>query len=139
MGKRAEDAVMKHKSGYNCAQAVACAFADVIGMDEQEVFKLSEIFGFGMGSNEVCGAVSGMLMAASCLSSDGNLDAPATKKQTYQLARELQDEFKNMNSSIICRDLLGMNGQPKLRSCSGCVEDAAAILEARIAAAAEAK
>ena len=57
MGKRAEEAVKKHHSGYNCAQAVACTFSDVIGMDEKDVFRMSEGFGFGMGANETCGAV----------------------------------------------------------------------------------
>ncbi len=132
MGKRADDAVMKHSSGYNCAQAVACAFADVIGIDETELFKMSEGFGFGMGSNQVCGAVSGMLAAASTLSSDGNLEAPATKKKTYALMRELQQAFIDKNSSIICKDLLGGPDRPKLRSCSGCVEDAASILEEKL-------
>ena len=41
MGKRAEEAVKKHHSGYNCAQAVACTFSDVIGMDEKDVIRIS--------------------------------------------------------------------------------------------------
>ena len=40
--KKSEEAVMKHSSGYNCAQAVACAFADKIGVDEQELFRLAD-------------------------------------------------------------------------------------------------
>ena len=103
MGKRAEEAVRKHSCGYNCAQAVACTFADIMGMDEQDVFRLSEGFGFGMGASETCGAVSGMLMVASSVSSDGNLDAPATKQKTYRLMRELQEAFREKNSSTICR------------------------------------
>ena len=127
--KKSEEAVMKHSSGYNCAQAVACAFADKIGVDEQELFRLAEGFGLGMGSKQVCGAVSGMQMVASFLSSDGNLEAPKTKAQTYKVMRELQQEFLDKNSSIICEQLLGGPGQPKLRSCPGCVEDAADILD----------
>lgn len=133
MGERAEKAVMNHMSGYNCAQAVACAFADVLGVDEKELFKVAEGFGFGMGSKQVCGAVSGMQMAASFLASDGNLEAPATKARTYKLMRELQQEFIDKNTSIICAELLGGQGKPKLRSCQGCVEDAASILEAHLA------
>ena len=128
---KAEEAVGKHSCGYNCAQAVVCSFADKLGMDEQQLFKLSEGFGLGMGSKKVCGAVSGMQMVAGFLSSDGNMDAPATKAQTYKGMRELQQEFENKNSSIICEELLGGPGKPKLRSCPGCVEDAATILEER--------
>lgn len=129
MGERTEKALMNHMSGYNCAQAVACAFADAVGMDEKDVFRMSEGFGFGMGSKQVCGAVSGMQMIASCLSSDGDTDDPKTKGMTYKVMRELQQQFIDKNSSIICDDLLGGQGRPKLRSCPGCVEDAASILE----------
>ena len=58
MGKRAEEAVKKHSEGYNCAQSVACTFADLMGMDEKDVFKMSEGFGFGMGACETCGCHS---------------------------------------------------------------------------------
>ena len=132
MGKRAEQAVENHRNGYNCAQAVACTFADLMGMDEKDVFKMSEGFGFGMGACETCGAVSGMLMVSSAVSSDGNLDAPATKQKTYKIMRELQEAFREKNSSTYCRDLLGGKGRPKLRSCPGCVEDAASLLEEKI-------
>ena len=93
---------------------------------------MSEGFGFGMGANETCGAVCGMLMIASALSSDANLEAPSTKQKTYKLMRELQDAFREKNTSVICRELLGGKGRPKLRSCSGCVEDAATLLEEKI-------
>ncbi len=132
MGKKAEEAVVRHSNGYNCAQAVLCTFCDETGINEQEAFRLAEGFGFGMGNKEVCGAVSGMLMAASAMSSDGNLDKPATKQKTYKLMRELEEEFHNKNQSIYCRDLMGGPGQPKLRSCPGCVEDAASILEEKL-------
>ena len=46
-----------HNKGYNCAQAVACVFADELGMKESEVFRLMEGFGFGMGTMGTCGAV----------------------------------------------------------------------------------
>ena len=57
---RKEQAVMLHKSGFNCAQSVACSFCNVMGADPVETFKLSEAFGFGMGSMGTCGAVSAM-------------------------------------------------------------------------------
>jgi hypothetical protein len=44
---------------YNCSQSVAAAFADVIGKEEEEIFRLMSGFGFGMGGERsVCGAVS---------------------------------------------------------------------------------
>lgn len=130
MGKK-EEAAERHSKGFNCAQAVVCSFCDELDISEQEAFKMSEGFGFGMGAQEVCGAVSGMLMVASYLSSDGNLEKPATKQKTYKIMKELQEEFFNKNTSIYCRELLGGPGKPKLRSCRGCVEDAAEMLEAK--------
>ena len=44
---RAEKALAYHKQGYNCSQAVACAFCDKMGLDEVLVFKMMEGFGFG--------------------------------------------------------------------------------------------
>lgn len=40
MGKYAEKALELHAKGYNCAQAVACAFSDQVDMDEDQLFKL---------------------------------------------------------------------------------------------------
>ena len=35
METRVDKVAEKHKSGYNCAQAVACAYCDLIGIDEE--------------------------------------------------------------------------------------------------------
>ena len=51
-----------HLKGYNCAQAVALAFKEEIGLDEQTIAKTISGFGGGFGRlKEVCGAVSGMV------------------------------------------------------------------------------
>lgn len=51
--------------GYNCSQAVFLVFNDIMGLDKHTALKLSSSFGGGMGRlREVCGAVSGMFMAA---------------------------------------------------------------------------
>ena len=93
--------------GYNCAQAVAVAFADVTGMDKKEAAKLAAPFGGGMGRmREVCGAVSGMLMVLGTLYGYDNADADSKKKELYQQVQALAEQFKEENGSIICRDLL---------------------------------
>ena len=45
MDKHKEQALACHKKGYNCAQAVACAFAEELGRDEKEVTVLAESLG----------------------------------------------------------------------------------------------
>ena len=48
--------------GYNCAQSVALAYADITSLDEEMVAKITASFGGGMGRmREVCGSVSGMV------------------------------------------------------------------------------
>lgn len=129
MGNLAEKAVANHKKGYNCAQAVACAFCDKLGRDEKEVFELMEAFGFGMGTMGTCGAVSAMAAVAGMVESDGALDAPKTKKASYKAMKELTEKFLEKNGSIICREIKGVETKKVLRSCDGCVQDAAEIVE----------
>lgn len=130
MDKHAEQALAYHKKGYNCAQAVACSFAEELGCDEQELFRLMEAFGFGMGAMETCGAVSGMTAIAGLKESDGNLEKPGTKKKSYRVSKELIRRFREKNGSVICRELKGVDTKKVLRSCNGCIEDAAELAAA---------
>lgn len=129
MSDAAIKAIENHKKGYNCAQAVACAFCDRLGKDEKEVFEIMEAFGFGMGTMGTCGAVSGMAAVVGMVESDGALDAPKTKKASYKAMKALTEKFAEKNSSIICRKLKGVDSGEVLRSCSGCIEDAAELVE----------
>ena len=126
---RVEKALENHHKGYNCAQAVVCAFADVTDFTEDELFRLSEGFGFGMGTQGTCGAVSAMVFLAGLKNSKGVDAIPETnKKESYKLARELIESFEEQNKSVICKEIKGEN----LRSCDGCIEDAVKILEEKL-------
>lgn len=93
--------------GYNCAQAVAVAFCDVTGLDEKFVARLTSPFGGGMGRlREVCGAVSGMLFVLGQLYGYDAPDDDAVKKQLYSQVQSLAGKFREMNGSIVCRELL---------------------------------
>ena len=60
-----EKAIELHDKGFNCAQAVACAFAEETGIPEEILFAACEGFGLGMGGMAAtCGAVSGAVMLA---------------------------------------------------------------------------
>ena len=127
---RAEKAIENHTQGYNCAQAVLCAFHDKTEFTEDQLFRLSEAFGGGMGGTQgVCGAVSAMVFLAGLQESAG-LDAlPETnKKISYSFAAELMSEFEKMNQTTTCSRLKGES----IRSCDGCIEDAVKILEAKL-------
>lgn len=91
---RAERAAMLHREGYNCCQAVACVFADAVGVDEALLYRIGEGFGAGMGTGRgVCGAVSGAAMIAGLVHSDGNIADPGqTKKILNQSRRQYTEE-----------------------------------------------
>lgn len=135
MSERVNKAAELHKKGYNCAQAVACAYCDMVNADEKEVFRMMEAFGLGMGDMKcTCGAVSAMVALVGMKNSDANLDAPKTKGATYKQVKELTAKFREMNGSVICEELKGIETGKMLRSCPGCIEDACNIVEAYLTA-----
>ncbi len=100
------------EKGYNCAQSVLAAFCDVTGLDFETALKLSSSFGGGMGRlREVCGAVSGILMAAGLLYGYTDAKDDEAKSDHYRLVQALALRFKAENDSLICRDLLGMTAE----------------------------
>jgi len=147
MMNHSEKAAELFYNGYNCAQAIMVAFADVTGLEEAYAAKMISSFGGGMGRlREVCGAVSGMLMVAGILYGyDEPGEDDAAKKAHYQLVQDLCSRFREEAGSIICRELLDNppsdpNPSPRTaeyykdRPCARFVMLAARILDEYIAA-----
>ena len=129
MSTKAEQAITFHDKGYNCAQAVACSFCEEFGVDREEMFKIAEGFGFGMGIMDMCGALSGAFMLAGVKGSAG-IEAPGTTKaQPYQQTREMANAFKEKNGTYLCCELKGVADGNVRRSCPCCIEDACALVE----------
>lgn len=128
---KSELAVSKHRQGYNCAQAVACAFAEELGIDESTLYKLTEGFGAGMGTGcGVCGALSGAALVAGFTNSNGDIeDAGVTKGSTYKLVGKLQNEFLEKAGSIICKDIKSGVNRDHITSCAECIAIAAELVE----------
>ena len=100
--------------GYNCAQAVFAAFADEMNLSEKEALRIASPFGGGMGRlREVCGAVSGMFMVLGYLYGYDDAKDDAVKKELYSYVQSLADKFKDEYKTIICRELLGVDGAAK--------------------------
>ncbi len=139
-GKIAKELFLK---GYNCSQAVLGAFAEDYGLDLDTAMKLSSSLGGGMSRmREVCGAVSGMFLASGLEYGYDDPKASEEKADLYKLNQELASKFKEINGSIICRELLGLdvkkdtpnpeartNEYYQKRPCADLVEDAARVLE----------
>ena len=123
-------ALQLRQQGYNCAQSVACAYADDLPVNENLLFSLVEGYGAGMADTYgTCGALSGATAIISLLYSDGDLNNPQSKAATYKLVKILQSNFRQKNHSTICRTLKGIDSHEVLRSCPGCIEDAVEILD----------
>lgn len=141
--ERAEKAAQYFLEGYNCAQSVAMAFADLLGIKEKTAARMASGFGGGFGRlREVCGAVSGMVLVASALY---GYDTPDRTNQAacYQMVQTLCQSFQDKNGSMICREILknpptDPTPAPRTaqyyaqRPCARMVMDATAILAAYI-------
>ncbi len=128
--------------GYNCAQSVILAFHKELGIEKETAARLASSFGGGMGRlREVCGAVSGMLMAAGLLYGYSDPKDTVGKKEQYERVQKLAHTFGAHNGSIICRELLGLEQHSdaptpsartreyyQKRPCADLVADAADIL-----------
>lgn len=113
MEDHAQKAMELFKQGYNCSQAVFAAFSDELNIDMDTALKISSSFGGGMGRlREVCGAVTGMFMAAGMMYGYSDPADREAKKVHYKRIQELAAEFKAQNNSIICRELLGLAPGP---------------------------
>ncbi len=139
----AERAKALFEEGYNCAQAVFCAFDDVTGLDRDTSARLASSLGGGMGRlREVCGAVSGALLALGLLRGYSDPADPALKRDHYARVRDLAGRFRGRSGTILCRELLrdvpvtpGGDPEPRTpefyarRPCLRLIGEAAAILD----------
>lgn len=96
-------------SGYNCAQSVVGAFADLYGVPQETALKMSASFGGGIGRMRLtCGAASGMFMLAGLENGCDTIESPQKRAENYALVQELANEFKEVNGSLTCAELLGL-------------------------------
>ena len=95
MTEKQKAAVALFESGsVNCAQAVLCAFAPELHMDVDTLAHLASGFGGGVGRlRGMCGAVSGMCMAAGMLYGYGLNDTDEQKAATYAVIQQLVKAF----------------------------------------------
>lgn len=96
-----------HHEGYNCAQAVAGAFEDRLGLPRDSVLAAAGGFGGGLGGSheELCGAVSGGVMVLSLLAPYTGQRAEV-KKQVYALCGEFRRRFLDIFPTTRCGELL---------------------------------
>ena len=113
MGYR-ETAQCNADCGYNCSQSVFLTFCEELGLNPKIGLKLSGGLGAGFSRRgEVCGAVSGAIMALGL--HEGFYDpADAEGKEAFvKKVRAFMNEFEAKHGSIICRELLNFDINPE--------------------------
>lgn len=112
---RVEKAVGYFREGYNCSQSVFLAFADLYGVEKNLALRIASSFGGGIGRmRETCGAASGLFLLAGLME---GYTVPTDKEQknsNYKLVQQLAAEFREINGSIKCGDLLAGNLEKKI-------------------------
>ena len=112
---------LKHTS-CNCCQAVLCAFADEVGMTEDELKRIGAAFGVGMGCLEsTCGALIGAQMLMGMKKYQG--------RPMLRDAAGVLRQFESMCKATICKDLKGKDTDVVLCECDDCVRNAVEIME----------
>jgi len=107
---RVEKGEKSFLEGYNCSQSVVLAFIDDIKIDRDLACKLSSSFGGGIGRmREVCGVVSGMAFVLGFYFGTTEGKDAQGKMELYKKVQEVANKFKEINGSIICKELLGVN------------------------------
>ncbi|MBN1954823.1 MAG: C_GCAxxG_C_C family protein [Anaerolineae bacterium] len=143
---RADQAWETFQGPYNCTQSVFAAFAPGLGLEREAALRVASGLGGGVGclGSEVCGAVSGAVLAIG-LSRAYLPEDRAAREATYALVREFARRFRVLHGHLRCRDLLGLDiGTPEGRQaaldsglhdilCPRLVRDAAAIVEELLA------
>ena len=132
------------ETGCNCAQAVLCAYPELL--PRETAMKLGASLGGGIGRlREVCGAVSAMVLLAGLLYADADIPTHERKQAHYARVQELAHRFQTAHGSYLCRDLLAgvettPGGAPEARTaqyyakrpCAGLCESAAALFDAYV-------
>ena len=107
------EAKLLFEAHYNCAQSVFGPFADHFGLDREIAFRIATPFGGGIGhSGQLCGAVSGALMAIG-LARGITVYDQSQKEACYAMARAFLERFTAQHGSLTCPGLLGLDiGDP---------------------------
>lgn len=124
------------QAGFNCAQCALMAFCADTGLSEDEAAKVASAFGGGIaGSGNVCGAVTGMLMAAGLLMGAGADITPEKKEANGAIAAKLTERFTQLHGSLLCRELKKDRSREEAKPfCHELIRSAAQILDEELTA-----
>ena len=94
-----------HARGCNCCQSVLCTLGNYTGLPERTAIAQAVGFGGGMLTGNVCGAVTGAMMAIGLACTEG-VDPAAEKERGRGLCEALQAKFQERFGTLLCVDIL---------------------------------
>jgi len=100
MNEKLKQASEYFESGRCCSQSVLGVFCEKYGLDKETAFKISCGFGSGVRCADICGAVSGAVLAIGLKYGDN-------KEKCNLKTEEFIKLFRGKNKEIICRNILG--------------------------------
>lgn len=104
--KHIEKAQKLFAQKFHCSQAVLAAFAQELGITEEQALRLGACFGGGMCKGEVCGACAGALMALGLKYGQTKVGDTDTRLKTNDITVKYLNKFRDVNGSYLCKDLL---------------------------------
>lgn len=102
-----EKALQYFGNRFHCSQSVLAAYADELGLTQEQALKIAYCFNSGMRKGEVCGACSGALMVLGMKYGQYDKDDFESRKVADRMTAEFLEAFEKENGSYICNDLLG--------------------------------
>ena len=85
------------EQGFDCSQVVLASFCEELGMDQETALKVSSSFGGGLWNGEVCGCVTGALMALGLKYGHYSPGDSKSKEIISSKTKEFEEKFKEKN------------------------------------------
>ena len=129
MESRVGKALELHQGSCNCAQAVLCAYADLVGLETDEAYRLGAGLGSGMGGMEgTCGALVGACILSGLKNSAGP-EVRGGNAAAAKCSRAMVSQFGEIAGATRCADIKGAVTGTPLYSCRDCVALGARLAE----------
>jgi len=95
-------------SGFNCAESVLLGVSETAGTSSEQLPRVATGFGAGIARcGEICGAVTGAVMAIGLSQGRTSAEDLAARERTYRSVDAVMKEFKRVHGSLGCLELTG--------------------------------
>ena len=98
------------ENGFLCSEAVLMAISESLGIENELIPKIATGFGAGVArSGELCGALSGGIIALGMVFGRSKNDGGLTGPGVYWFSGELVSRFRDKHGEVQCPKLLGLD------------------------------